>query len=106
MRRPPTCRRSPSIAHPDAATLAAQKGVRIRDVRRPPPRDKLHFFSGKIAEVRALKLALLGTDSAVGKRTTAWLLVDALARAGRRAELVGTGQTAWMQGARYGIVLD
>jgi uncharacterized NAD-dependent epimerase/dehydratase family protein len=91
---------------PEVATLAARKGVQIRDVRRPPPRDALHFFSGKIAEVRSLKLAILGTDSAVGKRTTAWLLVDALARAGRRAELVGTGQTAWMQGARYGIVLD
>jgi uncharacterized NAD-dependent epimerase/dehydratase family protein len=80
--------------------------VTLRDVRRPPPRDRLHFFSGKITEVRALKLAVLGTDSAVGKRTTAWLLVDALARAGWKAELIGTGQTAWMQGARYGLILD
>ena len=31
---------------------------------------------------------------------------EALARAGWKAELVGTGRTAWMQGARYGIVLD
>jgi uncharacterized NAD-dependent epimerase/dehydratase family protein len=69
-------------------------------------RDRLHFFSGKIAEVKALKLAVLGTDSAVGKRTTAWLLVEALERAGRKAQLIGTGQTAWMQGARYGILLD
>jgi uncharacterized NAD-dependent epimerase/dehydratase family protein len=85
---------------------AAARGVRLRDVRRPPPRSELHFFSGKIAEVKALKLAMLGTDSAVGKRTTAWLLVDALSRAGRKAELIGTGQTAWMQGARYALVLD
>jgi uncharacterized NAD-dependent epimerase/dehydratase family protein len=90
----------------EIAALAAARGVYLRDVRRPPPRDQLHFFSGKIAEVKSLKLAVLGTDSAVGKRTTAWLLVDALARAGRTAELVGTGQTAWMQGVRYGIVLD
>jgi uncharacterized NAD-dependent epimerase/dehydratase family protein len=90
----------------EVASLAARQGVLLRDVRRPPPRDTLHFFSGKIAEVRAVKVAVLGTDSAVGKRTTAWLLVDALARAGWQAELVGTGQTAWMQGARYGIVLD
>ena len=41
----------------------------------------------------------------MGKRTTAWILVDALAAAGSSACLVGTGQTAWMQGAR-GIVLD
>ncbi len=86
--------------------LAAAKGVTIRDVRKPPPRDRLHFFSGKITEVRAVKLAVLGTDSAVGKRTTAWMLVDALGREGWKAELIGTGQTAWMQGARYSLVLD
>jgi uncharacterized NAD-dependent epimerase/dehydratase family protein len=75
-------------------------------VRKPPPRNELHFFSGKIAEVKALVIALLGTDSAVGKRTTAWLLVDALAAAGYPARLVGTGQTAWLQGVRHGFVLD
>jgi len=32
--------------------------------------------------------------------------VDALREAGLSAELIGTGQTAWMQGARYGLVLD
>jgi uncharacterized NAD-dependent epimerase/dehydratase family protein len=42
----------------------------------------------------------------VGKRTTAWLLADALAAAGAPAEMIGTGQTAWLQGARYGILLD
>jgi uncharacterized NAD-dependent epimerase/dehydratase family protein len=90
----------------DIASLAASREVRLRDVRRTPPRQQLHFFSGKIAQVEALKLAVLGTDSAVGKRTTAWLLVQALARAGHKAELVGTGQTAWMQGACYGVILD
>ena len=53
-----------------------------------------------------MKVAVLGTDSAVGKRTTAWLLVDALQAEGFRAELIGTGQTAWLQGVRYGIILD
>jgi uncharacterized NAD-dependent epimerase/dehydratase family protein len=91
---------------PALAALARAKGLKIRDIRKPPPRDRLHFFSGKIADVKSLKLAVLGTDSAVGKRTTAWLLVDALTRAGLTAELIGTGQTAWMQGARYGIMLD
>jgi uncharacterized NAD-dependent epimerase/dehydratase family protein len=90
----------------EIAALAAARGVRVRDVRRPPPRSALHFFSGKIADVQALKLAVLGTDSAVGKRTTAWLLLDALERAGWKGELVGTGQTAWMQGVRYGLLLD
>jgi len=91
---------------PELSAAAGRSGVTLRDVRKPPPRNALHFFSGKIEEVGCLKVALLGTDSAIGKRTTAWLLVDALARAGFAAELIGTGQTAWMQGARYGIILD
>jgi uncharacterized NAD-dependent epimerase/dehydratase family protein len=86
--------------------LAAKNGVQIRDVRKTPPRCELHFFSGKIEEVTALKVALLGTDSAVGKRTTAWKLVQALDHAGISAQMVGTGQTSWMQGARYCIILD
>jgi uncharacterized NAD-dependent epimerase/dehydratase family protein len=90
----------------DLARLAEKHGVRLRDVRKPPPRDKLHSFTGRIEQVECLKVAVLGTDSAVGKRTTAWLLVDALRAAGHRTELIGTGQTAWMQGARYGIILD
>jgi uncharacterized NAD-dependent epimerase/dehydratase family protein len=90
----------------EMAELAAQKKVVIRDIRKPPPRDELHFFSGLIEKVQSLKIAVLGTDSAVGKRTTAWLIVDAFRRKGRGAELIGTGQTAWMQGARFGVVMD
>jgi uncharacterized NAD-dependent epimerase/dehydratase family protein len=91
---------------PAIAALAKRHGVRLRDVRRTPPRQALHFFSGDIQKVRSLKVALLGTDSAIGKRTTAWVLVDALCAAGLRAEMIGTGQTAWMQGVRYGVILD
>ena len=86
--------------------MAEKMGVRIRDVRRPPERKNLHFFSGKIEEVSCLNVAVLGTDSAIGKRTTAWILADALQSAGYAAEMIGTGQTAWMQGVRYGIILD
>ncbi len=86
--------------------LARVHRVRLRDVRRTPPLKELHFFSGKIEEVTSLKIALLGTDSAVGKRTTAWILVDALRQRGYSAELIGTGQTAWLQGARYSLILD
>jgi len=91
---------------PELRRLAAQQGVTIRDVRRPPPLDGLHFFSGKIEQVESLVIAVLGTDSAVGKRTTAWMLVEAMKSAGICTELVGTGQTTWMQGARFGLVLD
>ena len=91
---------------PELAALAREHGATIRDVRRTPPRPELHFFDGRIEQVPSFRIAVLGTDSAVGKRTTAWLLVDAWRRAGRRAELVGTGQTAWLQGARASIILD
>ena len=88
------------------AELAKANGVRIRDVRRPPDRSELHFFSGVIEAVGSTRIALLGTDSAVGKRTTAWKIVEGLEARGRKVEMIGTGQTAWMQGARYSIVLD
>jgi uncharacterized NAD-dependent epimerase/dehydratase family protein len=85
---------------------ATRAGVVLRDVRRTPGREELHFFTGRIEEVQSLRVAVLGTDSAVGKRTTAWMLVDAFRAMGRSCELIGTGQTAWLQGARYSIVMD
>ena len=91
---------------PTLAELARERGLSIRDVRKTPDRDTLHFFSGDIETVDCLKLAVLGTDSAIGKRTTAWLLVHALRAAGHRSEMIGTGQTAWMQGAKYGMIMD
>ena len=86
--------------------LAGRYGSKIRDIRKPRRIQKLHFFSGKIETVRALKIAVLGTDSAIGKRTTAWLIVNGFKELGLNAELIGTGQTAWMQGVKYGIILD
>jgi len=86
--------------------IAEERGGAIRDVRKTPGREALHAFSGRIEEVGAFRVALLGTDSAVGKRTTAWLVVDECRRRGISAELIGTGQTAWLQGAKHGIILD
>ena len=85
------------------ARQATARGVRLRDVRATPPRGDLHAWTGKIGDVSSYRVAILGTDSAIGKRTTAWVLVEALESAGLTAEMVGTGQTAWMQGARYGM---
>lgn len=90
----------------DIVNLANERGVKIVDVRKPPERNSLHFFSGKIEQVDCLKVAVLGTDSAIGKRTTAWILVHGFRKADWPAELVGTGQTAWMQGAKYSLVMD
>ncbi len=49
---------------------------------------------------------MLGTDCALGKRTTTRMLVEACRRAGLRAEWIYTGQTGWLQGAPFGFILD
>ena len=90
----------------ELAARAKRHGTQIIDVRKPKPVSELHFFQSVIDRVGSFRVAVLGTDSAVGKRTTAWMLVDALSHAGRSAELIGTGQTAWLQGAEHSIVLD
>ncbi|MEH6747610.1 MAG: DUF1611 domain-containing protein [Maribacter arcticus] len=91
---------------PELVALAKEKNVKIRDIRKTLDRDQLHFFTGDIEKVDCLKLAVLGTDSALGKRTTAWILVHAFRKAGKKAEMIGTGQTGWMQGAKYSMVMD
>jgi uncharacterized NAD-dependent epimerase/dehydratase family protein len=91
---------------PAIAAAAARSGARIVDVRRPRPVKELHFWTGAIGDVRAPRVAVLGTDCALGKRTTARLLVEACRASGLRAEMIYTGQTGWMQGSRYGFVLD
>ncbi len=90
----------------EISILAKENHISIRDVRKPPDRKDLHFFSGKIEEVDSLVIAVLGTDSAIGKRTSAWILKEALEDVSYRTELIGTGQTAWMQGVRHGLILD
>ena len=64
------------------------------------------MFSGRIADVACPRIAVLGTDCAIGKRTTAWIIVHGVRKAGLKAEMVGTGQTAWMQGAKYSMIMD
>lgn len=91
---------------PELAGLAVQKGLEIIDVRKPKKVKDLHFWSGKIKEVKCPKIAVLGTDCALGKRTTTRFLVEAMRKAGYAAEMIYTGQTGWMQGARYGFVFD
>lgn len=91
---------------PELASLASEKGLEIIDVRKPKKIKDLHFWSGKIQEVKCPKIAVLGTDCAMGKRTTTRFLMQAMRKAGYRAEMIYTGQTGWMQGAKYGFVFD
>ncbi len=91
---------------PELVSLAREKGLEIIDVRKPKKVKDLHFWSGKIKEVKCPKIAVLGTDCALGKRTTTRFLVEAMRKAGYKAEMIYTGQTGWMQGAKYGFVFD
>jgi uncharacterized NAD-dependent epimerase/dehydratase family protein len=81
-------------------------GVTITDVRKPPSASQLRAFSGRIRDVTCPRIAILGTDCAIGKRTTASILTRALVDRGINAVMIGTGQTGLMQGARYGVALD
>ena len=87
-----------------AACLA--NNVKILDVRKPRDKKDLKLFSGRIAEVTCPVIAVLGTDCANGKRTTANIITKALNEAGIKTVMIGTGQTGLMQGARYGVALD
>ncbi|WP_375003290.1 DUF1611 domain-containing protein [Aeromicrobium sp. CTD01-1L150] len=91
---------------PEFAAAAIMAGVTITDVRRPKDKKDLNLFSGRIREVTCPRIAVLGTDGAIGKRTTSTLLVQALNARGVKAVMVGTGQTTLIQGGKYGVALD
>jgi uncharacterized NAD-dependent epimerase/dehydratase family protein len=86
--------------------MAANCGVEIQDVRKPPQLKDLHVFTGQIAKVNVPVIAILGTDCACGKMTTAVELNKALNKLGIKSVLVATGQTSLMQGFKYGVAID
>ncbi|SMX25708.1 DUF1611 domain-containing protein [Boseongicola aestuarii] len=90
----------------EIAEKAFAKNVTIRDIRKPKLVKNMRLFDGSVADVKALRIAVLGTDCAIGKRTTATVLARALNAKGIKTVLVGTGQTGLMQGAKYGIAMD
>lgn len=91
---------------PEFRAIADAHGVEIIDIRQSRAPGELSFWTGEVCSVSTPKIAVLGTDCAIGKRTTAKLLVDTCTDHGMRAEMIYTGQTGWMQGARYGFILD
>jgi uncharacterized NAD-dependent epimerase/dehydratase family protein len=91
---------------PELLSAATLHGVSMLDVRKPRAKKDLRMFSGRIADVDCPRIAVLGTDCAIGKRTTATILTHALCAQGIKAVMVGTGQTGLIQGARYGVPLD
>ncbi len=86
--------------------MAAQNNIQIKDIRKPPKLQDLHVFTGQISEVNIPVIAILGTDCACGKMTTATELNNTLNHLGIKSVLVATGQTSLMQGAMYGVSID
>lgn len=86
--------------------MAAQCGIQIRDIRKPPELKDLHVFTGQISKVNVPVIAVLGTDCACGKMTTAVELNKTLNSLGIKSVMIATGQTSLMQGAKYGTSID
>ncbi|MCF8300031.1 MAG: DUF1611 domain-containing protein [Haliscomenobacter sp.] len=86
--------------------LAMQNKVYLKDVRKPKTKDNLHFWTGRIHQVKCPVIAVIGTDCAVGKRTSARFLTDLLNENNKNAAMIYTGQTGWLQGGEYGFIFD
>lgn len=86
--------------------IAEESGATIDDIRKQPPFDELHHFRNLAKNIGALRIPVLGMDGSIGKRTTGWILNEALNRDGIRSVFVVTGQTGLLQGAEYGLPLD
>lgn len=91
---------------PELVALAKEYDVELIDVRKPKERKDLHFWNAEIFTVTAPIIAVIGTDCALGKRTTCRMVKEACAGAGLNAEMIYTGQTGWLQGGRYGFIFD
>lgn len=91
---------------PEMVKYAERFGVIIRDIRKPKPRSEWQIFSGRILNIDTPRVTVLGTDGACGKRTTAIELVKEFRRRGYKVAFIATGQTALIQGAKYGLAMD
>ncbi|GAB4308681.1 DUF1611 domain-containing protein [Pseudothermotoga elfii] len=86
------------------STAAKKTGSRIIDVRHL--KEELKIFSGQIYKSKTIRVCVLGTDCAVGKRTTAIQLWQAALERKLPAAFLATGQTGIMIGADEGVVID
>ncbi|MCW3119367.1 MAG: hypothetical protein JWM28_3449, partial [Chitinophagaceae bacterium] len=86
--------------------LADENGVELIDIRIPKKRKDLHFWTGKIIGLKTPVIAVIGTDCALGKRTTTRFVLNDCRAAGMNAQMIYTGQTGWLQGGNYGFIFD
>jgi uncharacterized NAD-dependent epimerase/dehydratase family protein len=92
--------------HTDLVAMALEKNITLTDIRKPKKREDLHFFTGDIFNINTPIVAVIGMDCAMGKRTTARMLMQACTKENIKAEMIYTGQTGWLQGSKYGFVFD
>jgi len=92
--------------NPTLYPLLKQYGVEVIDIRKPKHSSQLHMWEGKIQNVVTPRIAVLGTDCAIGKRTTCQKLTQACNQQGIKTEMIYTGQTGWLQGFQYGFIFD
>ena len=85
--------------------LAKKHNCSIIDVRKIF-RDHKRFYTGEISKVKSKRIAVLGTDSAIGKRTMAVIINEELKNKGFISDMIYTGQTGWIQGWSHGVVID
>lgn len=90
----------------EIAAAARASGATILDFRKPRPIGELAHWTGEITRLPTPRIAVLGTDCAVGKRTTCGLLLAELRARGRKTEMIYTGQTGWLQGYPHGFFFD
>ena len=88
------------------ALLAKEHQVELIDIRKPKSIKEMHFWTGDIFKVDVPIIAFLAMDCAMGKRTTARFVMEECLKRNIRAEMIYTGQTGWMQGNKYGFILD
>ncbi|OGS52822.1 MAG: hypothetical protein A3K75_05345 [Euryarchaeota archaeon RBG_13_61_15] len=91
---------------PELRALADKHKVKIVDIRKEPPLPEMHYFKNLAGKLNAVRIPILGTDAACGKRTTGVILTQELNKRGIKTAFVATGQTGLLQGSRYGIPLD
>ncbi len=91
---------------PELSELAKEHGVTITDIRKEPSLEDMHYYRNLASKLDAVRIPVLGTDAASGKRTTAIILTKELNSRGIRTSFVATGQTGLLQGSKFGIPLD
>jgi uncharacterized NAD-dependent epimerase/dehydratase family protein len=91
---------------PELVAMAKEFRVSLTDVRKPKERKDLHFWTGEIFKLETPVIAVIGTDCALGKRTTCRMVKQACSEANINVQMIYTGQTGWLQGGQYGFIFD